>query len=200
MAMFSIALISCNQNPNSDKTLTDSQTIDRYGINVDSVKVHWTAFKTTKRIGVSGTFDSISVKCENNSGTIEDILKSANIHINTAFVNSNNAIRDPKIVKFFFGNFTFPNEIVASVDSLIDNKVSINLKMNGMEKSVLANYVIENNVLNIYTTLMIPDWNAEASLNALNKECEDLHKDEDGISKLWPEVEVKITCPLVSQE
>ena len=50
------------------------------------------------------------------------------------------------------------------------------------------------------TVLHTPDWNADAGLAALNNECEELHKGEDGISKLWPDVNVTVVSRLQTLE
>ena len=190
-------LFSCNTKTNTENS--GGQPIEKsqiYSLSPDSASLKWTAFKTTQRIGVSGTFDSISIECVKTTGTIEELLENAKIRVNTASINSNNEIRDPKIVEFFFGNFSVPNEIVGSIDSIANDNVYIGLTMNGIKQTAVADYSIADNLLNISAIIHLPDWNAESGLSELNKECDDLHKGEDGVSKLWPEIAVDITCPV----
>jgi hypothetical protein len=190
-------LSSCTPKNNTETSEVKSQEKEKiYSINTDSIALQWTAYKTTQRISVSGSFDSISINSEKTSGTIIELLTDTKINISTASVNSYNEIRDPKIVAFFFGKFSVPSEIQATVDSVNAEKAYITITMNGIAKSVEADYTIKNNVLEMSTVVHTPDWNADAGLTALNSECDDLHKGEDGISKLWPEVSVAITCPL----
>jgi len=188
-------LSSCTPKNNTETSEEKSQE-KIYSLNTDSIALQWTAYKTTQRIGVSGSFDSISINSEKTSGTIIELLTNTKIKISTASVNSNNEIRDPKIVAFFFGKFSVPNEILATVDSANPEKAYISINMNGVTKPVEANYTVKDNVLEIIANINTPDWNADAGLAALNNECEDLHKGEDGISKLWPEVSIVISCPL----
>lgn len=188
-------LSSCTPKNNTETSEVKSQE-KIYLLNTDSIALQWTAYKTTQRIGVSGSFDSISINSEKTSGTIIELLTNTKIKISTASVNSNNEIRDPKIVAFFFGKFAVPNEILANVDSANAEKAYISITMNGVTKPVEANYTVKDNILEIIANVNTPDWNAEAGLAALNNECEDLHKGKDGISKLWPEVSVAIRCPL----
>ncbi len=190
-------LSSCTPKNNTETSEAKSQEKEKiYSINTDSIALQWTAYKTTQRIGVSGSFDSISINSEKTSGTIIELLTNTKIKISTASVNSNNEIRDPKIVAFFFGKFSVPSEIQAIVDSANAEKAYITITMNGITKTVEADYTIKNNVLEMTTIVHTPGWNADAGLAALNNECDDLHKGEDGISKLWPEVSITISCPL----
>ncbi len=190
-------LSSCTPKNNTETSEVKSQEKEKiYSINTDSIALQWTAYKTTQRIGVNGSFDSISINSEKTSGTIIELLANTKINISTASVNSNNEIRDPKIVAFLFGKFSVPNEILATVDSANAEKAYISITMNGVTKPVEANYTVKDNVLEIIANVNTPDWNAEAGLAALNNECEDLHKGEDGISKLWPEVSIAINCQL----
>lgn len=190
-------LSSCTPKNNTETSEVASQeTESNYILNLDSLSLQWTAYKTTQRIGVSGSFDSISINSEKTSGTIIELLTNTKIKISTASVNSNNEIRDPKIVAFFFGKFAVPNEILATIDSANAEKAFMSITMNGVTKPVEADYTIKNNVLEMTTVLHTPDWNAQAGLAALNNECEDLHKGEDGVSKLWPEVSIVISCPM----
>lgn len=190
-------LSSCTPKNNTETSEVVSQGTEQvYLLKTDSVTLQWTAYKTTERIGVSGSFDSVAINSEKTTGTIKELLTNTKVKIRTASVNSKNEIRDPKTVAFFFGKFSVPNEILATVDSANAEKAFMSITMNGVTKPVEANYTIKNNVLEMTTVLHTPDWNAEAGLTALNNECEDLHKGEDGVSKLWPEVSVAIRCPL----
>lgn len=190
-------LSSCSPKNNTETSEVASQeTESNYVLNLDSVSLQWTAYKTTQRLGVSGSFDSIAINSEKTTGTIKELLTNTKIEISTASVNSNNEIRDPKIVAFFFGKFSVPNEILATIDSANAEKAFMSITMNGITKPVEADYTITDNLLEITTIINTPDWNAEAGLAALNNECEDLHKGEDGVSKLWPEVSVIVQCPL----
>lgn len=191
-------LHSCNTKTNTEnKEERPIEEIPVYTLSPDMSMLRWTAYKTSQKLGVSGTFDSISIVCEKTTGTLEELLQNAKISIKTSSVNSNNEIRDPKIVAFFFGKFSVPEEISGSVDSAANGKAYISLMMNGINKRIVADYSIAGKMLNINTVLDLPGWNAESGLTALNKECEDLHKGEDGVSKLWPDVAIDIICPIL---
>ena len=190
-------LSSCTLKTNKEDNEIKTQETKRvYTITTDSTDLKWTAFKTTKRIGVSGSFDSISIIAKKTTGTIKELLENAEITINTASVNSNNAIRDPKIVEFFFGTFSAPKEILGTIDSMTNDKIYIGITMNGVEKTVESGYSIAGNLLEINTVINLPDWNAENGLSELSSECGDLNKGEEGMSKFWPEVAINITCPV----
>ena len=142
-------LSSCTPKNNTETSEVVSQETEQvYLLKTDSVTLQWTAYKTTERIGVSGSFDSISIKSEKTTGIFKELLTNTKIEISTASVNSNNEIRDPKIVAFFFGKFSVPSEIQAIVDSANAEKAYITITMNGITKTVEADYTIKNNIGN----------------------------------------------------
>ena len=201
---FAVGLViffsACSGNTN--KQHEETQTIeevkeDLYSLNTDSIDLRWTAFKTTSKLAVGGAFDSIRVYGPHTKeGTIQQLLLGAKLEIFTSSINSNNIIRDEKLSNIFFGNDS-SNKIIATIGSVgADNSVEISLAMNGTLKQLKGSYVLDNNTLTLTTSVDVLEWNMDSPLKALNLACEDLHKGEDGLSKLWPNVEVTITCPL----
>ncbi len=49
-------------------------------------------------------------------------------------------------------------------------------------------------MLSIHLDVLL--WNGEEALKTLNKECYELHTGTDGISKLWPDVDVVLKIPV----
>jgi hypothetical protein len=193
---------SCSPKTDTEHSTASIKKVrqSRYNLNTDSTTLTWTAFKTTQRIGVGGSFDSFAVVARKSTGTIQELLQNAEIKINTSSVKSKNEIRDPKIVAFFFGQLAISDEIRGTIDSVVNNDVFISITMNGIKKAVQADYSIANGLLTIDAIIHLPDWNAQSALSALNTECNDLHKGEDGVSKLWPEVAVHISCSITEVE
>lgn len=71
------------------------------------------------------------------------------------------------------------------------------LKMNGVEKRVEATVRrVNGNSSKVNFSLDLAKFNAVSPLAALNFACEELHKGKDGQSKLWPDIDVKITATL----
>ena len=81
----------------------------------ENVVVNWTAFKLSDRVGVGGTFDSVTVTGVGPNQTIAEAAKTAQFAIYTTSVNSNNPERDMKIANSFFGTMTNTESISGKI-------------------------------------------------------------------------------------
>jgi hypothetical protein len=193
-----IFVFSCNNSEkNKTKSIKDKPSEQMYSYTIDTtgIYVEWTAYKFTDKVGVPGTFDKISFDNKNASGSIESLLNKSQLSIQTASVNSNNTIRDPKINTFFFKTFNTP-EIRGTILSAKKGEGVVKLYMNRISNETPFTYSIENDTIQLFTNLDLGYWNGEEAVTSLNTECYDLHKGSDGISKLWPDVDVFIKLPV----
>lgn len=199
----SLLLVSCgegNQAAKEEKKVSQPEKTSvtcNYSYNHETSKLKWTAYKTTDKIGVSGTFNNIEVSGTTTSETPVDVLKNLTFNIPIASVNTSNEDRDGKIAKHFFGTMTGTENISGMVTSMeADGKCTIGIKMNDTEKEVAATYTIEGQAVTVNAVIDLNDWNGADAVKALNEVCNDLHKGADGVSKLWPEVKLEITTTL----
>ncbi len=200
LLVLSVAVISCGST-STKKTETAVEKPKEVAENTikiapESAIMKWTAYKFTEKAGVGGTFDVLNITAKTENGTPEQVLTGGTISIPTNSVNSNNAIRDPKIKESFFGTFNTP-EIKGKILSAADGKGEIEFMMNGLSVNVPYTYTVSDAALTIETGLDVTSWNGSAAIAALNKVCEALHKGGDGVSKLWPDVDVTLTFPLI---
>jgi hypothetical protein len=188
-------LLSCNGSDKKPKAPTKVEKTYTYSIDTAGILVNWTAYKFTEKIGVSGRFDSIRFSTKKSPTSIEDLLNSAKIGIKTGSVNSANAIRDPKLRAIFFKAFN-TETIEGELLEVEEDKGVLALKMNMINNLIDYTYSYTKDTIFISTHFDLTKWNGENAIQALNKECYDLHKGSDGISKLWPDVAVKIKLPV----
>jgi len=160
----------------------------------ENVVVNWTAFKLSEKVGVGGTFDSVVVSGVNDNETILGAAVNAQFDIYTASVNSNNPERDMKISNSFFGTMANTESISGKVVSLNDDgSGAILLTMNGVEKEIALEWkATSENRLKLSTAINVNDWNAKPSLDSLNGVCTAVHTGKDGVSVLWPDVEIEV--------
>lgn len=169
----------------------------RFDYNPAQVKLQWTAYKFTERLGVSGTFNAIQANKTQVAAKPEEVFAQAEFSIDAASVNTNNPDRDKKIYSAFFAAMKDKGAITARVESVSDKAGVIALKMNGVEQRVNATVRrVNGKSLEVSFSLDLANFNALSPLAALNLACKDLHKGKDGKSKLWPEIDVKITATL----
>ncbi len=169
----------------------------RFDFDPTQAKLQWTAYKFTERLGVSGTFNSIRTENARTATKPEEVFAEAEFIVDAASVNTNNPDRDKKIYYAFFAAMKNKGEIRARVESVSANNATLLLKINGIEKKVSATVRrVDGAGLEVAFRLDIAEFNALSPLAALNLACKDLHKGKDGQSKLWPDIDVKITAKL----
>jgi len=199
LATVTLFIFSCNTSDKKKKVQQEREKVVQkthsYSIDTSGLSLTWTAYKFTDKLGVSGTFDSILFDTKNNTGTIEKILQDAEMIIPTEGVNSANEIRDPKLRTAFFRVFN-TDTIRGKILDTENGNGALELNMNNLTNDVEYTYSVKNDTLIVHTHFDLTQWNGEAALKSLNKECYDLHKGVDGISKLWPDVDVTIKFPM----
>ena len=208
LALLAVSVLACKSDtktqdstPKTTESSASSTNACKYGVKAEGVKVNWTAFKTTKRVGVKGTFDSVELNTANGTPSLSTLMMATSFKINTKTVNSNNPGRDEKLVNFFFGRMTGNLAITGNIKSVAgDNekgKGIVNVNMNGVSWDAPFDYAVVSDTLTITTNINTNNWNAQDAITSINKACEDKHKGEDGVSKTWPDVDVNVVVPLV---
>ena len=190
---------SCGGDHGHDHTEATPETTEEicfYNYAEGTAAVRWTAFKTNDKIAVGGQFNTVNVTVGDKSTKITDILETIKFNIPTASTNTSNEDRDAKIVASFFGAMDATDIILGQVKSAEgDNKqgiCTIYLTLNNVEKEVILNYTVSNDVIKLTGSIDVVDFGAENAVASLNEVCKDLHKGSDGISKTWSNVDLEI--------
>lgn len=172
----------------------------KYSADNNGVNVNWTAFKTSKKVAVGGTFDDVKVESKAGVTSIAQLITGTTFKIMTNSVNSNKPDRDKKLVDFFFGKFVSTTDISGLFKSCNgDNaggKGAMNLTMNGVSKDISFVYNVSDTHIEITTLVDTYLWNGQNAIASINKACEKLHAGDDGVSVTWKDVEVKVMVPL----
>ncbi|MCB9246027.1 MAG: YceI family protein [Flavobacteriales bacterium] len=194
-----IALASCSSKNGKTESETESSECT-YSVQPAYTTLEWTAFKTMAKLGVKGTFKDIAVTAGSEAGSVTELLNGLHFELNTGSTWTDNPERDGKIVQHFFGVLAEPTLIsgdilrVEGTDSA--GTAVIRVRLNGMEQEVSGSYVLLDTKLELKAALDVVNWEAQKGIDSLNQVCYDLHKGEDGISKLWPNVDVVVTSTL----
>ncbi|MGV6861628.1 MAG: YceI family protein [Putridiphycobacter sp.] len=198
MALF---LISCNTTDTNDQSneqaVEEHVEVCTYAYNPESTVVGWTAFKFTEKTGVSGKFDDVQVAIANQeSEDMFAVLNGASVTIPVNSVNSENPERDQKIDSLFFGAMEATDMISALVKDINAEKAVIEISMNNVSKEYEGTISVENETVKFNTTINLDDFEAQSAVTSLNDACKDLHTGEDGVSKLWSEVDINVETTL----
>jgi polyisoprenoid-binding protein YceI len=167
-----------------------------YSLNTDTYELNWTAFKTTSKVPVGGTFNDITMTA-GESEDMEGALTSIEFEINTASVESQNEDRNAKIAEHFFGTINTPTITgnVSSVDMEAGTAV-VTIMMNGLSFDVEGDFMMEGEDFSFSSDIDVQKWNAVSGIEALNEVCDDLHKGDDGVSVLWQNVDISFSGSL----
>lgn len=161
-----------------------------YSLNTENYTLTWTAYKTTDKVPVSGTFNEIDITAP-EAETVEDAIKGISFTISTESVESNDEERNGKIVEYFFMEIVTPyiEGKVTSVD-LKNNKATVLISMNSIEVPVEGTLTVDGDSFKFEANIQMASWDAESGIQALNEVCSELHTGNDGVSKLWSEVTI----------
>jgi len=162
---------------------------------VGDVKVSFKAYKTPSKIGVGGVFKSVKYTPIAPMGkNFRSILVGSKVVIDTTSVDSKNSGRDIKLVKFFFNMMSGKNIDAKITDIKADKKikdaprtgvVTIDVRMNGVTKSVPMKYSFSDGMFTAAGVVDILDFGAGKALSSINRACFELHK-----GKTWSDVSI----------
>jgi len=160
----------------------------------------FTAYKTSKKFGVKGSFKVIDVDKSNthSSNNILEATKDLVATIDISNIFTSHPDRDKKIKEAFFGTHHIKTITarIADVD-LVKNTALIEINMNHVSKMVLFQVAsIKHRVIQLSATVNTSGFKMDKGLAELNKVCEDLHKADDGKSILWPDVLLELALKM----
>ena len=158
--------------------------------------MNFTAYKTTGKLPVGGTFNEVSFTA-GESEDMEGAITSIEFEINTGSVETNDEGRNAKIVEHFFGTINTPT-ITGNVKSIDPDAGSavVTFVMNGLSVDVPGTFTMDGEDFSFKTEVDVQKWNALSGIEALNTICEDLHTGDDGVSLLWQLVDVSFSGSL----
>ncbi len=190
-------LVACTSEPEATEGQEGTEESCTYSYNEGTTTLDWTAFKTTSKVPVEGSFNEFEVTAESGADP-KKVAESMSFTIKTASVETNNPDRNTKIYEHFFQVINTP-EIKGSVKSLgEDGKAVVAITMNNITFDVEGTYLIDDVNFDFKATIDVAAWNGMPGIEALNGVCKDLHAGEDKVSKLWSEVEISFFTKLKS--
>ena len=180
-----LLVISCDKEK---KAPENSGTANTYSIDAEHSKVQWTAFKTTAKVPVKGTFKEIKINKSIEASSASAALEGLEFEIPVSSIFSKDTIRDAKLNRFFFDVMENTLSLKGSFKMGSENTGTIALTMNGLTKELPFNYEMSQDTILINAPMDLNNWQAQAALESLNQACLELHTGPDGVSKTWNEV------------
>ena len=201
LALLLITAFSCKKAQKEEEKTEVKASTATYSLVQDSTDVRFTAYKTTDKVPVGGTFQQVEVTYtagETPKETIDGL--EFTIPVSSLFTNDPTNIRDPKIIEFFFNKMVETQNITGKFSLNDANNCSVTLSMNGVSAELPMEYEItEDNHVNFTGVMDLKQWDALNALASLNEACKILHTGADGVSKTWDEVAINASLWLTQQ-
>ncbi|MEC7262830.1 MAG: hypothetical protein VXW38_03755 [Bacteroidota bacterium] len=193
LTLLMVTVFSCKQASKEEQKTEEA--VATYSIVQDSTNVRFTAYKTTEKKPVGGTFKEVELSYEGGETPMETINgMQFTIPVSSLFTNDTTNTRDPKIIHFFFDKMMETQSIKGTFAFDANQKCSVKLTMNGMTTDLPMEYEITpDDHVKFSGTMDLKNWNALDALASLNKACEVLHTGPDGVSKTWEDVAINAT-------
>ncbi|GLU44335.1 YceI family protein [Allomuricauda sp. NBRC 101325] len=198
LGLVMVTAFSCKQAKKEEEKKEETVAAATYSIVEDSTSVKFTAYKTSDKVPVGGTFQEVNLKYTAGA-TPEETLDGLQftIPVSSLFTNDATGTRDPKILEFFFQKMAETQTITGTFSITGNNKSTVKLTMNGVSTDLPMDYEITaDNHVNFSGVMDLKQWDALEALASLNKACEILHTGADGVSKTWEDVAIAGTVLL----
>lgn len=164
-------------------------------------KPGWTAYKTTEKAPVSGTFTSATLSPTKAGPSVAAALDGVTMTIDPASVSSGNEGRDKTLQDKYFGLFAPQTEFTVAVVAVngddAGGTVDLNIGMNGVSKTLSFPYQVSpDGTLTAKTSMEMMDYGLQAAFDSIHEACKILHTGADGVSKTWTDVELSVTAKI----
>ncbi len=200
--IFSCKTATNNEDSGSADAVDSIATTTVYEYQRAFTQLKWTAYKTSAKLPVGGSFSTFDVTTGSSQGSVADLLTGLTFRIDISSSNSGEEERDGKIAQHFYAKMLNTTEITGKITAVegeaTSGKANFTIKLNEVSHEVEGTYTLEDKTLTLEATLDLNNWKAEEAIASLNTVCKDLHTGEDGVSKLWPDVQVTVTSTLKS--
>lgn len=181
-----------------------------HSIDPSAVQVEWTAFKTSAKTPVRGSFKKLDVTApKGGASTLRGVLERSSISFDPREIETGDPARDATLRTVFFGLWK-EKRITAKILSAELNAVetsgalSVRITANGVRKeipmklraleaaaSALPRFIAEG-------LIHIADFDLQGPFATLHSACEKLHTGPDGVSKTWDMMEIRFMFPVVT--
>lgn len=184
--ILSLFISSCAK----EKKQQDETETSGYHIVAKQSSLQWTAYKTTDKVPVKGTFTDIKVTKSKSAADAVSAIKGMEFEIPVSSIYSKDTIRDAKLNTFFFDVMNKTTSLKGRFKEVSNNKGVLELNMNGLSKDLSFDYMKNQDTIMIEAVMDLNVWEAGEALESLHKACEVLHTGPDGVSKTWDEVKI----------
>ncbi len=181
------------------KTEEADKPVLAYQADAQGSSLQWTAYKTTDKVPVKGTFKDVRIVNSNISADPAQAIDEMSFEIPVSSIFTNDTIRDGKLQKFFFAVMENSMTLKGKLNVESSDAGTMSISMNGLSKDLPFKFEIEQDTIHLNAMMDLNDWGAQKALESLNEACKVLHTGPDGVSKTWNEVALNAKIHVVEQ-
>ena len=190
-------LVSCKKETKETQQIEKPALV--FQASEEGSSLQWTAYKTSDKVPVKGTFKDVRIVSSNKSADAAGSLEGLSFEIPVSSIFTNDTIRDGKLQKFFFAimnnSMTLKGKFkVESADSR-----NLDISMNGMSRELPFKFEVQQDTIHLNANMDLNDWGAQTALESINEACRELHTGPDGVSKTWNEVALNAKILVVKE-
>lgn len=164
-----------------------------YGLDQKSVVIGYTAYKTTQKVGVKGSFKKSDVHGKLTASSFSGLLQGLQVTVDLSSSDTANPVRDKTLADFFFSKLKPAVSGKIKNVSEQDKTFVLDLDLNGKHHDVPMTYAVAGeSSFSATGTLNLTDFDGDSALTSLHIKCSDLHKGPDKVSKTWPDVTLNL--------
>lgn len=179
-----------------------AKEVCQYRLDPASIKVNWTAFKTTEKLAVNGTLKDVLVKTSDQSKSLKTLIEKTSgsgKFDSEKKSDSGNPARDSTLFQKFFSLLSnqgeFKGTFVQFKGNDSEGKVGLQLNVNGKKTLVPMEYKLSSEgTFEASGSFDMMSMGMQKAHESIHTACEQLHKGKDGVSKTWTEVGVKVSA------
>ena len=190
-------LVSCKKETKETQQIEKPALV--FQASEEGSSLQWTAYKTSDKVPVKGTFKDVRIISSNKSADAAGSLEGLSFEIPVSSIFTNDTIRDGKLQKFFFA--VMDNSMTLKGKFKVESADSGNLdiSMNGMSRELPFKFEVQQDTIHLNANMDLNDWGAQTALESINEACRELHTGPDGVSKTWNEVALNAKILVVKE-
>ena len=131
---------------------------------------------------------------------LAELMKGLSFSADGSIVSTGNPGRDATIQEFFFGKLNPPFQVSAAAETVQGDEkqgaVTIKITMNSKTQVLPFTYTGDSaaGTLEAKGSIdILQQFGGQAAFDSLHQACESLHTGEDGVSKTWSSVDLKLS-------
>ncbi len=167
-----------------------------YEFDTENSKVEGTGYKTSDKVGVTGSFPGFELNKSVKAKSPKALLEGLVVTVNLVTLDSGNALRDKNLRETFFTGILGDSKATVTVKKVTDKKIETELNLNEKTQKIDFDFSVKGDQMIAKGVFDAVKFALGDQIAALKKRCSSLHTGSDGKSVTWTEFDLTVTAQL----